>query len=89
MNFNINNKEMENLNLTQFEKKEKKIELVIPKNDFIKGKYSVTISICDKKVMFDYDKLEYFLTFDIIVPKNSLGLPIGEGEFRAKHIWKY
>jgi wzt len=72
-----------------FEKKEKKIELVIPKNDFIKGKYSVTISICDKKVMFDYDKLEYFLTFDIIVPKNSLGLPIGEGEFRAKHIWKY
>lgn len=72
-----------------FEKTEEKIELLIPNNDFVKGKYTITISICDKNVMFDYDKLEYFLTFDILVPRNSRGLPIGEGEFRAKHIWKY
>ena len=67
----------------------KKIKLIIPENDFLQGKYNISISICDKKVMFDYDKLDYFLSFDILTAKNSLGIPIGEGEFRAKHIWDY
>nr|WP_256478643.1 polysaccharide ABC transporter ATP-binding protein [Sebaldella sp. S0638] len=72
-----------------FDKKNKVIRLIIPENDFIAGKYYISASICDKNVMFSYDKVDYAKSFTVKNKKNKLGIPISDGMFRAKHFWEY
>lgn len=69
----------------QFEK----INLIIPENDFISGKYYITASVSDELAVFAYDKAEYVDSFKIKALKNKNGIPIADGMFRAKHEWRY
>ena len=62
-----------------FNEKNKEIKFVINKNCFTEDKYYVTVSICDEKVMFSYDKSDYITNFKVKVPKNSFGIHYVEG----------
>ena len=57
----------------------KTIKFLIKKNCFTEDKYYVTVSVCDEKVMFSYDKIDYIANFKVRVPKNSFGVPLTEG----------
>lgn len=63
--------------------------LVIPKNDFLAGEYFISISISDSQGMFAYDFQEYVANFYIKSKLSISKLPIAEGFFRAKHIWRF
>lgn len=67
----------------------KLFKLKIPNNDFVAGKYYVSVAINDEKVMFHYDRVDYIKNFVIKPKKNKMGIPIAEGNFRAKHEWEY
>ena len=67
----------------------KRVTLKIPKNDFVKDKYYISVSICDEQVMFAYDKVDYIQQFNVITKNNKIGIPIAEGRFRAKHEWGF
>lgn len=67
----------------------REVTLKIPKNDFVKDKYYVSVSVCDELVMFAYDKIDYVCQFNVISLKNKAGIPITEGMFRAKHEWSF
>lgn len=70
------------------DKQHKKIMLYIPSNDFVRGTYYISVSVTDECGLFPYAKLEFGASFFVDIQKNSLGLPIAEGYFRAKHDWK-
>lgn len=72
-----------------FNKTHKNFSLVIPKNDFLAGKYFVSASICDDTAMFSYDKVDYAFPFVIKDKKNNHFIPVSSGLFRAKHSWVY
>ena len=55
------------------------IDFKIKRNCLNEDKYYITISVCDEKVMFSYDKFEYAESFSIKVPKNSFGAPLSDG----------
>ena len=60
-------------------KEEKQIIFKINRNNFAEGTYYVTVSICDEKIMFSYDKIDYATSFKVKVPKNSFGVLHSEG----------
>lgn len=70
-----------------FDKKpeQKEIKFIIKKNCFVEDKYYVTVSICDEKVMFSYDKIDYITNFSVKVPKNSFGVHYGEGFYACEY----
>lgn len=61
------------------------INFKIKRNCLNEDKYYVTVSICDEKIMFSYDKLEYATSFKINVPKNSFGVPLSEGIYACDY----
>lgn len=71
----------------EINKKMDLFKLKIPNNDFISGKYYVSVAVNDEKVMFHYDRVNYIKSFIIKPKKNHMGIPIAEGNFRAKHEW--
>lgn len=66
-----------------------KFTLTIPENDFIFGKYYITVAVSDELGMFGYDKNEYVTSFKILCKKNKQGMPVADGMFRSKHEWVY
>lgn len=66
-----------------------KFILNIPENDFIFGKYYVTVAVSDELGMFGYDKSEYVTSFRMLCKKNKQGMPVADGMFRSKHEWVY
>ncbi len=60
-------------------KDEKQITFKINRNNFAEGTYYVTVSICDEKILFSYDKIDYATSFKIRVPRNSFGVLHSEG----------
>ena len=63
----------------------KTINFLIKKNCFTEDKYYVTVSVCDEKVMFSYDKIDYITNFKVKVPKNSFGVHYGEGYYACEY----
>ncbi|MBD7968901.1 ABC transporter ATP-binding protein [Paenibacillus gallinarum] len=63
--------------------------LKIESNDFLAGKYFISVNISDEKIMYPYDNNDYVEKFEIMSSKNKYGIPISEGHFRAKHSWVY
>ncbi|MEK4345572.1 MULTISPECIES: ABC transporter ATP-binding protein [Paenibacillus] len=61
--------------------------LKIDNNDFLAGKYYVSVHISDEMVMYPYDRNDYIDEFEITDKKNHMGMPISEGFFRCKHEW--
>lgn len=61
--------------------------LEVPNNDFLPGKYFISVSISDTNVMFAYDREDYVAEFSIENKLSKRNLPISEGLFRAKHNW--
>lgn len=62
-----------------------KVKFKIKRNCLNEDKYYVTVSICDEKIMFSYDKAEYATSFNVKVPKNSFGVPLSEGIYAADY----
>ena len=73
----------------KFDKQYNEFELKIPNNDFMYGKYYITVSISDDMILFGYDSIQYVKSFRVLSEKNIYGTPIAEGMFRCKHEWKY
>ncbi|NOU87932.1 ATP-binding cassette domain-containing protein [Paenibacillus sp. LMG 31460] len=63
--------------------------LILPENDFLQGNYYISVHISDDLGMYPYDSNDYAIEFSIKTNKSKNGLPISEGMFRSKHIWKY
>lgn len=63
--------------------------LRIPNNDFVRGKYYVTVAISDELSLFSYDRKDFIAKFSVEAKKNKNGIPIADGMFRSKHIWNY
>jgi ABC-type polysaccharide/polyol phosphate transport system ATPase subunit len=63
------------------------IKLHIPKNNFTRGSYFISVSLIDNIAMYAHDKFESATSFFVDVQKNKKGLPIAEGYFRAEHEW--
>lgn len=63
----------------------KTIKFIIKRNCFTEDKYYVTVSVCDEKVMFSYDKVDYITNFKIKVPKNSFGVNYGDGFYACEY----
>lgn len=63
----------------------KEINFKIKHNCLNEDKYYITVSICDEKVMFSYDKEEYATSFKVKVPKNSFGVPLSEGIYACDY----
>lgn len=61
--------------------------LEVPNNDFLPGKYFISVSISDTNVMFAYDREDYVAEFSIENKLSKRNLPISEGLFRSKHNW--
>lgn len=61
------------------------INFKIKRNCLNEDKYYITVSICDEKVMFSYDKKEYITDFKVKVPKNSFGVPLSEGFYACDY----
>jgi ABC-type uncharacterized transport system ATPase subunit len=72
-----------------FNAPQKRVRLIIPQNDFVKGKYYVTVVISDELCMFPYDRKDYIEKFYVETKKNYHGIPIAEGMFRSKHLWEF
>lgn len=70
-----------------FDKQYDRFILNIPNNDFLSGKYLISVSISDRNVMFAYDRDDYIVEFLIESKLSSKNIPISEGEFRLKHNW--
>lgn len=62
-----------------------KVSFKIKRNCLNEDKYYITVSICDEKIMFSYDKAEYAASFNIKVPKNSFGVPLSEGIYACDY----
>ncbi len=62
-----------------FDENREIVKLKILKNNYTEGTYYIHISVCDEKVMFSYDKLEYAAKFKINVPKNKFGMEYVDG----------
>ena len=60
-------------------KNDKKITFKINNNNFAEGTYYITVSICDEKILFSYDKSDYAASFKVKVPRNSFGAMHSEG----------
>lgn len=60
----------------------------IKNNDFLEGKYFISVHISDEMAMYAYDRNDYISEFRVISKKNLRGLPISEGYFRCKHQWE-
>ncbi|WP_286925029.1 MULTISPECIES: ABC transporter ATP-binding protein [Lysinibacillus] len=73
----------------EFNNQNKKVCLKIPKNDFLKGVYRISVSISDELVMFHYDRKDNIAQFRVENKSNRDGIPIAEGYFRSKHEWIY
>lgn len=67
-----------NKNITQ-------VDFKIKRNCLNEDKYYLTISVCDEKAMFSYDKFEYAESFSVKVPKNSFGVPLSEGIYACEY----
>jgi ABC-type polysaccharide/polyol phosphate transport system ATPase subunit len=65
------------------------IKLIVPNNDFVKGKYYISVVISDEISMFPYDRQDFVASFTIENKTNINGIPIADGYFRSKHIWEY
>ncbi|MBD2445879.1 ABC transporter ATP-binding protein [Nostoc sp. FACHB-152] len=63
------------------------VKLYIPKNNFTRGTYFISVSLVDDLAMYPYDKLEYATSFFVDMQKNNSGIPVAEGYFRAEHEW--
>ncbi len=63
----------------------KNIKFIIKNNCFTEDKYYITVSVCDEKVMFSYDKIDYVSSFKVKVPKNSFGVNYGDGFYACKY----
>ena len=63
----------------------KTIKFRIKRNCFTEDKYYVTVSVCDEKIMFSYDKADYITSFSVKVPKNSFGVHYGEGAYACEY----
>lgn len=61
------------------------VDFKIKRNCLSEDKYYLTISVCDEKVMFSYDKFEYAESFYVKVPKNSFGVPLSEGVYACEY----
>lgn len=61
--------------------------LKIQDNDFLAGKYYVSVHISDEMVMYPYDRNDYIEEFEVTDKKSQSGMPISEGYFRCKHEW--
>ncbi|KYK73766.1 hypothetical protein SC936_04140 [Aggregatibacter actinomycetemcomitans serotype e str. SC936] len=70
-----------------FDKQYDRFILNIPDNDFLSGRYFISVSISDRNVMFAYDRDDYIVEFSIESKLSSKNIPISEGEFRLKHNW--
>lgn len=68
-----------------FNKKTNKIKFIIKNNCFTEDRYYVTVSVCDEKVMFSYDKIDYVTNFKINVPKNSFGINYADGFYACDY----
>jgi lipopolysaccharide transport system ATP-binding protein/teichoic acid transport system ATP-binding protein len=64
------------------------VKLVIPNNDFLSGKYYISVYLGDEIMMITYAKVEHALSYVIQTPRSKNGLPIAEGAFRSKHCWE-
>jgi ABC-type polysaccharide/polyol phosphate transport system ATPase subunit len=64
-----------------------RVKLHIPKNNFIRGTYFISVSLVDNLAMYPYDKFESATSFFVDVRKNKNGIPVAEGYFRAEHQW--
>ncbi|WP_029192308.1 ABC transporter ATP-binding protein [Paenibacillus harenae] len=64
-------------------------KLLIPKNDFVRGKYFVSVAISDELSMFPFDRKDFIGKFEVVTKKNRNGIPIADGMFRSKHLWEY
>lgn len=73
----------------QLQGKHTSIKLIIPDNDLLEGTYFVSVNICDDMAMYPYDVEDYIAKFKIKNVTNKTGIPIADGEFRAKHEWIY
>lgn len=62
-----------------------KVNFKIKRNCLNEDKYYITVSICDEKIMFSYDKAEYATSFNVKVPKNSFGVPLSEGIYACDY----
>ena len=69
----------------KIDKEAKKIKFKIKRNCLNEDIYYITVSICDEKVMFSYDKEEFVESFKVIAPKNSFGMPISEGVYACEY----
>ena len=68
-----------------FNKEVNKVQFLIKNNCFTEDKYYVTVSVCDEKVMFSYDKVDYVTNFKINVPKNSFGVNYADGYYACDY----
>lgn len=68
-----------------FNKDVKEVNLIIRKNCFVEDKYYITVSICDEKIMFSYDKAEYATSFRVKVPKNNFGVVYADGSYACEY----
>ena len=60
-------------------KDDKKVTYKINRNNFAEDTYYVTVSVCDEKIMFSYDKVDYATSFKVKVPRNHFGALHSEG----------
>lgn len=66
-----------------------KISLQLPRSCFVPGRYWVSANVCDRDVMFAYDKREYCLSFEVATATSSSGIPRWEGDFACEHVWLF
>jgi len=77
---------MNTVRLEQYlDDKVEKVHFKIKRNCLNEDKYYITVSVCDEKVMFSYDKEEYITSFNVKVPKNSFGVPKSEGIYACDY----
>ena len=65
--------------------KTKKVKFLIKRNCFTEDKYYVTVSVCDEKIMFSYDKADYITNFTVKLPRNSFGVHYVEGYYACDY----
>lgn len=63
----------------------KQVQFKINRNCLNEDDYYLTVSVCDEKAMFSYDKVEYIEKFKVRVPKNSFGVPLSEGVYACDY----
>ncbi|QOS81365.1 ABC transporter ATP-binding protein [Paenibacillus sp. JNUCC31] len=63
-------------------------KIKVENNDFLDGRYFISVHISDEMVMYPYDRNDYISEFRVLPKKNLRGLPVAEGFFRCKHEWE-